>query len=59
VAQGGPQRLWDTVESSYFTWQRLGEPGVEHFGVTAPDDAALHYVWFDHPESRHRWPLPL
>jgi protein-L-isoaspartate O-methyltransferase len=59
VAQGGPQRLWDTVESSYFTWQRLGEPGVEHFGVTAPDDAALQYVWFDHPESRHRWPLPL
>jgi hypothetical protein len=59
VAQGGPQRLWDTAEFSYFTWQRLGEPGVEHFGVTAPDDAALQYVWFDHPESRHRWPLPL
>ena len=59
VAQGGPQRLWDTVESSYYTWRHLGEPEVEHFGVTAPDDTALQYVWFDHPESRHRWPLPL
>jgi hypothetical protein len=44
VAQGGPQRLWDTLESSYFTWRRLGEPGVEHFGVTALDDTALQYV---------------
>ncbi len=59
VAQGGPQRLWDTVESSYFTWRRLGEPGVEHFGVTALDDTALQYVWFNHPDSQHRWPLPL
>jgi protein-L-isoaspartate(D-aspartate) O-methyltransferase len=59
VAQGGPQRLWDTVESSYYTWRHLSEPGVEHFGVTAPDDTALQYVWFDHPDSRHRWPLPL
>lgn len=59
VAQGGPQRLWDTVESSYLSWRQLGEPGVEQFGVTAPDDTALQYVWFGHPGSRHRWPLPL
>ena len=59
VAQGGPQRLWDTIESSYFSWRRLGEPSVDEFGVTALDDAALQYVWFDHPNSRHRWPLPL
>lgn len=59
VTQGGPQRLWDTVESSYFTWRRLGEPGVEQFGVTAVDDTALQHVWFDHPDSQHRWPLPL
>ncbi len=59
VAQGGSQRLWDTVESSHFCWRRLGEPGIEEFGVTAYDDAALQYVWFDHPDSQHRWPLPL
>ncbi len=59
VAQGGPQRLWDTVESSYFTWRRLGEPRVEQFGVTALDDTALQYVWLEYPDSQHRWPLPL
>lgn len=59
LAQGGPQRLWDTVESSYLTWQRLGQPGVEQFGVTALDDTALQYVWLGHPDSQYRWPLPL
>ncbi|MGH3565017.1 MAG: methyltransferase domain-containing protein [Pseudonocardia sp.] len=59
VRQGGPQRLWDTVESSHATWRRLGEPGIERFGVTAYDVAALQYVWFDHPDSPYRWPLPL
>jgi hypothetical protein len=32
---------WFTVESSYFTWQRLGEPGGDQFGVTALDDASI------------------
>lgn len=59
VEQGGPQRLWDTVESCYASWKRLGEPDVEQFGVTAYDDVALQHVWFDHPDSHHRWPLPL
>ncbi len=59
VAQGGPQRLWDTVESCYALWQRLGEPSVEQFGVTAYHDVDLQYVWFDHPDSLYRWPLPL
>ncbi|MGH3683653.1 MAG: hypothetical protein ACRDRE_25315 [Pseudonocardiaceae bacterium] len=54
VGQGGPQRLWDTVESCYATWRWFGEPNVERFGVTA-----LQYVWLDHPDSHHRWPLPL
>lgn len=59
LAQGGPQRLWDTVESCYAAWQRLGEPTVEQFGVTATIDVALQYVWFDHSDSPYRWPLPL
>lgn len=59
VEQGGPRRLWDTVESSSATWRRLGEPGIEKFGVTAYDDVALQYVWFGQPGSRYRWPLPL
>ncbi|MFN2495170.1 MAG: methyltransferase domain-containing protein [Pseudonocardiaceae bacterium] len=59
VVQGGPQRLWDTIESCYASWQRLGEPRIEQFGVTAQDDAVLQYVWFNHPDSPYRWPLPL
>lgn len=59
VAQGGQQRLWDTVESCYALWRRLSEPPVERFGVTAYDDTALQYVWLDHPDSPYRWPLPL
>jgi protein-L-isoaspartate(D-aspartate) O-methyltransferase len=59
VAQGGPQRLWDTVESCYAAWRRLGKPNVEQFGATAYHDAALQYLWFDHPDSQYRWPLPL
>jgi hypothetical protein len=59
VAQGGPQRLWDTVECSYVSWRRLGEPSIEKFGITAPDDPALQYVWFDKSDSRYRWPLPM
>jgi protein-L-isoaspartate(D-aspartate) O-methyltransferase len=59
VAQGGPQRLWDTVESCHAIWRRLNEPHVERFGVTAAADAALQYVWLDHPDSPYRWPLPL
>lgn len=59
MKQGGPQRLWDTVESTYFSWRRLGEPDIEQFGVTAYQDAALQLVWFGHPDSLYRWPLPL
>jgi hypothetical protein len=57
VAQGGPQRLWDTVESCYAAWRRLGEPNVEGFGVTAYHD--VQNVWLNHPNSHYRWPLPL
>ncbi|MGH3912150.1 MAG: methyltransferase domain-containing protein [Pseudonocardiaceae bacterium] len=59
VTQGGPQRLWDTIESSYFTWRRLDQPDLTTFGVTATDHTALQYVWHQHPDSPHRWPLPL
>jgi len=44
VAQGGPQRLWDTVESCYTAWRRLDEPNIGQFGVTADHDAALQHV---------------
>ena len=59
VAQGGPGRLWDTVESCCALWKRLGEPEVGRFGVTGLPDADLQFVWLDDADSGHRWPLPL
>jgi hypothetical protein len=52
LAPGGPQRLWDTVESCYAAWQRLGEPTIEQFGVTAALDAALQYSWWSISTAR-------
>ncbi len=59
VMQGGPHRLWDTVETAHASWLWLGEPGVEQFGVTAHDDVDHQFIWYDNPESGYRWPLPL
>jgi protein-L-isoaspartate O-methyltransferase len=59
LRQGGPQRLWDSVEAAYATWQRLGKPDIDQFGVTAHDDPSLQCVWFKDPDSWYRWPLPL
>ncbi len=57
VVQGGPQRLWDTVEHAVVTWQRLGKPDPTRFGVAARDHVAFQHVWIDHPDSPTRWPL--
>ncbi|MGH3695742.1 MAG: rRNA adenine N-6-methyltransferase family protein [Pseudonocardiaceae bacterium] len=59
VTQGGPRRLWDTVETAHNTWLWLGKPGVEQFGVTAHNDVDYQHIWYDNPESGYRWPLPL
>jgi len=59
VLQGGPQRIWDTVECAYATWQRLGRPDIARYGVTAYDHVAMQHIWIDRPESSTRWPLPL
>jgi protein-L-isoaspartate O-methyltransferase len=58
IEQGGPRRLWDTVESAYATWRRLEQPTIKDFGITAHDDTRQH-VWFARPDSEYRWPLPL
>lgn len=59
VAQGGPHRLWDTVEHASAAWQHLGRPDPARFGVTAHDHIALQYVWTDSPDAATQWPLPL
>ena len=56
VSQIGPQRLWDHVEQAYQFWQQAGRPRYDQFGITAT--TSDQYVWFDHPDSGYRWPLP-
>ncbi|TCC43781.1 methyltransferase domain-containing protein [Kribbella sindirgiensis] len=34
IEQGGPQRLWDQVESAVESWHSSGEPDIQSFRVT-------------------------
>jgi len=56
ITQYGPDRLRDHVEDAYEFWQQTGRPSYEQFGITAT--ATEQHVWYDNPESKHRWPLP-
>jgi Protein-L-isoaspartate(D-aspartate) O-methyltransferase (PCMT) len=56
VTQQGPGRLWDCVEKAHHFWHSAGRPSYDRFGITAT--ATEQHVWFDHPGSPHRWPLP-
>ncbi|MGH3811953.1 MAG: methyltransferase domain-containing protein [Pseudonocardiaceae bacterium] len=56
VRQAGPRRLWDRVEEAHTFWRQAGCPSSDRFGITA--SATKQYVWYDHPNSEHRWPLP-
>lgn len=56
VRQNGPCRLWDRVEEAHEFWQTTGQPSYNQFGITAT--GGEQYVWYDHPSSPHRWPLP-
>lgn len=58
VRQGGPQRLWDSLESAHAAWARLKRPAIECYTITAEADPALQYVSLADDETV-RWPLPL
>lgn len=59
VAQGGPRRLWDSVEAAVTTWQYFGKPSIDAFGVTATSDVDDQRVWLGDPKSVCSWPLPI
>ncbi|MFI9449669.1 methyltransferase domain-containing protein [Amycolatopsis sp. NPDC052450] len=54
VAEGGPRRLWEIVESAYEEWRELGEPGRDRFGLSL--DGEDQVIWLDSPDGRS-WPL--
>lgn len=48
VTQGGPRRVWDSVERAVDHWQTMGKPGRGRYGVTVTIDGA-HRYWVDDP----------
>lgn len=52
IRQGGPQRIWDTIEQSLDIWREAGSPGVDAFEVRI--DADGEFVML----GSHRWRLP-
>ncbi|MGH3822443.1 MAG: hypothetical protein ACRDRA_06335 [Pseudonocardiaceae bacterium] len=57
VWEGGPRRLWATIEAATEFWHQLGEPGWSRFGLTVMS-SDTQTVWLDEPTSENRWPLP-
>ncbi|MFC3449678.1 methyltransferase domain-containing protein [Amycolatopsis speibonae] len=54
VAEGGPRRLWEDIESAYEDWLGLGQPWRDRFGLSL--DGEDQVIWLDSPEGRV-WPL--
>jgi protein-L-isoaspartate O-methyltransferase len=55
VWEGGPRRLWASIEHVIEVWTRLGEPGWERLGLTVT--SRDHVVWLDDPAGSVSWPL--
>ncbi|MBB5159643.1 protein-L-isoaspartate O-methyltransferase [Saccharopolyspora phatthalungensis] len=49
VRQGGPARLWETIEHAHERWQVLGSPARQRFGLTV--DSGKHRMWLDEPSN--------
>ncbi|MCX4691049.1 rRNA adenine N-6-methyltransferase family protein [Streptomyces sp. NBC_01408] len=45
--QYGPRKLWTEVENACTSWQRLGRPGRDQFGMTASETGGV--VWRGEP----------
>lgn len=51
VTQGGPRRVWDSVERAVGTWRAIGEPSRDRYGLTVTTDGT-HSYWIDEPARR-------
>lgn len=54
--QGGPRRLWTLTEELHDTWEALGRPGRDRYGLTVTPDGT-HRLWLDQPDSDNAWTL--
>jgi hypothetical protein len=57
VIQGGCRRIWDTVETAYESWNRLGRPDARCFCIVA--NSTIQFVSLGSDRNWIRWPLPL
>ncbi len=55
VWEGGPRRLWASIEAATEFWRQQGEPGWDRFGLTVTH--GRHTIWLDAPDSGHSWPI--
>lgn len=55
VTEGGPCRLWRTVEAAYRLWHELDRPCWERFGLTVT--RTEQRVWLDRADGVHNWLL--
>ena len=56
LTYGGPQPLWDWVESAWEQWTRHGGPAWSQFGLTATPER--HTIWLSNPGNGPSWSLP-
>jgi hypothetical protein len=56
VVEGGPKRIWTTVESINGRWQAAGAPERPEIGLTITADGH-QYIWLCSPDSDYRWEL--
>lgn len=53
---GGPEALWNRVETAWDQWIHCGRPAWSRFGLTATP--THHTIWLTDPGSGPSWPLP-
>lgn len=48
VHQSGPRQLWTELAPHLDTWQQVGRPGIDRYGLTVQLDGT-HVLWLDEP----------
>jgi protein-L-isoaspartate O-methyltransferase len=55
--QRGPRNLWNELETAFYRWRELGEPGYDRYGLTVTVDGR-HVIWVDRADCGPSWELP-
>lgn len=57
VTEAGRTQLWAAIESAHRSWDVLGRPSWDRFGLSVTA-AGEHVVWLDAPDGERCWTLP-